>query len=86
VEVLSYRPLPIALDPAEGGTAVEALYLPGSDIVGKLDSILVRTANFSATTPYYLAAGNATYRVRLNRIAKKGADWVRVRFEIESRS
>ncbi len=86
VEVLSYRPLPVALDPAEGGTAVEALYLPGSDIVGKLDSILVRTANFSATTPYYLAAGNATYRVRLNRIAKKGADWVRVRFEIESRS
>jgi len=86
VEVLSFRPLRVALEPAEGGPAVEALYLPGYDGLGKLDSILVRTADFSATTGYRLVAGGATYRIRLNRIVKKGADWVRARFEIESRS
>ena len=28
----------------------------------------------------------ARYRVRLNRIIKKGADWVKARFEIESKA
>lgn len=86
VEVLSFHPLRVELVPAEGGPAVEALYLPGFDGNGKLDSIVVRTADFSATTPYRLAAGGSTYRVRLNRIAKKGADWIRARFEIEARA
>jgi hypothetical protein len=86
VEVLSFRPLRVELVPAEGGPAIEALYLPGFERSGKIDSILVRTADFSTTTPYRLAAGGATYRIRLNRIAKKGADWVRARFEIESKS
>ncbi len=85
VEVLSFRPLRIELAPAAGGgPAVEALYLPGSDPEGKLDSILTRAEDFSAATPFRLPAGGTTYRVRLNRIAKKGADWVRARFEIES--
>jgi hypothetical protein len=86
VEVLSFRPLRVELVPVEGGPTVEALYLPGYDATAKLDSILIRAADFSATTPYRLEAGGDTYRIRLNRIAKKGADWVRVRFEIESMS
>ncbi len=86
VEVLSFRPLRIELVPTEGGATVEALYLPGFDGNGKLDSIVVRAADFSATTPYRLAAGGGAYRIRLNRIAKKGADWIRARFEIEARS
>jgi hypothetical protein len=86
VEVLSFRPLRIELVPADGGPAVEALYLPGYDGYGKLDSILVRAADFSATTPYRLSAGGGGYRIRLNRIAKKGADWIRARFEIEARA
>lgn len=86
VEVLSFRPLRVELVPVEGGPTVEALYLPGYDATAKLDSILIRAADFSATTPYRLEAGGDTYRIRLNRIAKKGADWVRVRFEIESKS
>jgi hypothetical protein len=86
VEVLSFRPLRIELVPLEGGAAVEALYLPGFEGNGKLDSIVVRTADFSATTPYRLAAGGGAYRIRLNRIAKKGSDWIRARFEIEARA
>ncbi len=86
VEVLSYRPLPVQLVPVEGGRTIEALYLPGFDSTGKLDSIVIRVADFKATTPFRLAAGGSTYRIRLNRIAKKGADWIRARFEIESKS
>ena len=86
VEVLSFHPLRVELAPAEGGPAIEALFLPGQDASGKLDSIAIRAADFSATTPYRLAAGGSIYRIRMNRIAKKGADWVRVRFEIESRA
>lgn len=86
VEVLSFRPLRIELAPVEGGPAVEALYLPGFEPNAKHDSIVVRAADFSATTPYRLAAGGEVYRIRLNRIAKKGADWVRARFEIESKA
>jgi hypothetical protein len=86
VEVLSFRPLRVELAPVEGGPAIEALYLPGFDVTGRRDSLVIRTADFSATAPYRLQAGGETYRIRLNRIAKKGADWVRVRFEIESKS
>lgn len=86
VEVLSFRPLRIELVPTGGGAAIEALYLPGFEGNGKLDSIVVRAADFSATTPYRLAAGGGAYRIRLNRIAKKGSDWIRARFEIEARA
>ncbi|HEX4943960.1 MAG TPA: hypothetical protein VFV55_06370 [Usitatibacteraceae bacterium] len=86
VEVLSYLPLRIELAPAEGGPVIGALYLPGSDAGGRLDSIVIRIADFSATAPYRLSAGGATYRIRLNRIASKGADWIRVRFEIEAKA
>ncbi len=40
VEVLSFRPLRVELAPVEGGPAIEALYLPGFDATGKLDSIV----------------------------------------------
>lgn len=86
VEVLSYRPLRMELAPVEGGAAVEALYMPGLDTNGKFDSVVVRAADYSASTSYTLVAGGAAYRIRLNRIAKKGADWIRARFEIESKA
>jgi len=86
VEVLSYHPIRAVLDPVGGGSGIEALYLPGLDPSGRLDSIAIRTTDYSATMPYHLLAGGAAYRIRLNRIAKKGADWIRVRFEIESKA
>jgi len=85
VEVLSYRPIAMELVPAGGGEALEALYLPGVDTNGKLDSILVRSGQFASDKAYSVKAGGATYQVRLNRILKKGADWIRARFEIESK-
>jgi hypothetical protein len=85
VEVLSYRPIPIELAPADGGASTQALYLPGLDTNGKLDSIVVRTGEFTSTNLYVVRTGGKEYRIRLNRIIKKGADWIKARFEIEAK-
>ena len=62
-----------------------ALYLPGQDTNGKLDSILVNATAFGADNLYDLTVGEAAYRIQLNRIIRKGADWIRARFEIKGK-
>ena len=84
VEVLAYRPIPVDL--AASGTATPALYLPGVDPNAKLDAILVRAGDFRSNQSASIKVGGSQYRVRLNRIIRKGADWVKARFEIESKS
>ena len=86
IEVLAYRPIPMDLAPASAGATVQALYLPGLDTNGKLDSVIVRVADFRSDQTLAIRAGGAQYRVRLNRIIRKGADWIKARFEIESKA
>jgi hypothetical protein len=86
VEVLAYRPLPVDLVPAAGGPAVPAVYLPGLDTNGKLDSVIVGVGAFRSDQAYLIEAGGPKYRVRLNRIIRKGADWLKARFEIEAKA
>ena len=83
VEVLSYHPIRVELKPADAGLAIEALYLPGLDSNGKLDAILMRVSDFSSDRSFVLFAKGARFRIRLNRIIKKGADWLKARFEID---
>ncbi len=86
IEVLAYRPIPVDLAPAfAGGVTVQALYLPGFDTNGKLDSVIVRVADFRSDQSLAINAGAVQYRVRLNRIIRRGADWIKARFEIESK-
>jgi hypothetical protein len=85
VEVLSFRPIPVELAPAAGGETMQALYLPGLDTNGKLDSIVVRAGEFTSASGYLIRTGGAGYRIRLNRIIRKGADWIKARFEIETK-
>jgi hypothetical protein len=85
VEVLCYHVIPVDLAPANGGPAVGALYLPGADDNGKQDSILVRVGEFRAGHAFGIRLGSAVYNIRLNRIIRKGADWIRARFEIVSK-
>jgi hypothetical protein len=86
VEVLSYHPIPIELLPANGAGPVPALYIPGVESNGKRDSILVRVGDFRSDHSFGIKSGEAVYNVRLNRIIKKGADWIKARFEIESKA
>jgi hypothetical protein len=86
VEVLSYRPIAVEFVPEKGGAALPAIYLAGTDPAGKLDSLIVRLADFHTDQTLVLKAGAATYRIRLNRIIRKGADWIKARFEIESKA
>lgn len=83
IEVLGYRPITVDGQPATSGPAVQALYLPGTDANGKLDSILVRNADFRSDQGLLLKAGGRQFKIRLNRVIRKGADWIKARFEIE---
>ncbi|MFZ3322288.1 MAG: hypothetical protein WA190_07935 [Usitatibacter sp.] len=86
IEVLAYRPIAVDVQPTTSGAAVQALYLPGVDTNGKLDSIVLRTGDFRSDQNIVLRAGGAQYKVRLNRIIRKGADWIKARFEIEAKA
>ena len=86
VEVLTYRPVAVDLLPTSGGEAIPALYAPGTDTNGKLDAMIVRGSDFGRGNSFVLQAGGVRYRIRLNRIIKKGADWIKARFEIEGKA
>ncbi len=85
VEVLSYRPIPIDLIGVDGAASTQALYLPGTDPNGKIDSLLLRVGEFRSDQAYGIRAHGATYQIRLNRIIRKGADWIKARFEIAAK-
>lgn len=84
VEVLSYRPIAVELSSA-GGEPVAALYLPGEDTTGKHDSLLLGTSHFDSGRAFVLRLPEGEYQLRLNRIIRKGSDWINARFEIESK-
>ena len=86
VEILAYRPIGIELTPASGGAPSPAFFLPGPETSGKLDALLVRPADFSSENTFVLDASGNRYTIRLNRIIKKGSDWLKARFEIDSKA
>ena len=86
LEVLSYTPVPVDLVPAAGGEPSPALYLPGQEPAGRQDTILAHARDFAAGGPFMIHAGGATWRVAMSRIVSRGPDWIRARFEIESKA
>jgi hypothetical protein len=85
VEVLGYRPIAVELA-ADGASGIPAVFLPGEDADGMLDSLLLPLGEFRAGSRFAIRAGGERYGVRLNRITGKGADWISARFEIESKA
>jgi len=84
IEVLSYRPIAVELVPV-GGEPIAALYLPGADTTGKHDSLLLAIGHFDSGRGFALRMPEGEYKLRLNRIIRKGADWINARFEIEAK-
>jgi hypothetical protein len=85
VDVLSYRPIAIELT-VDGAQPITALFLPGTDAGGKDDSLLMPLGDFRSGSRFAIRVRGARYRVRLNRIIRKGADWISARYEIESKA
>jgi hypothetical protein len=85
VEILGYRAIPTDLR-FDGGRAVPALFLPGIDPGGKNDSLLMPLGDLGSGSRFAIGVGGSNYRVRMNRIQRKGADWISARFEIESKA
>ena len=84
IEVLSYRPIAVQLQPP-GGEALTALYLPGSDTSGKHDSLVISAGHFDSGRAFTIRVPEGEFRIKLNRIIRKGADWINARFEIEAK-
>jgi hypothetical protein len=91
VELLSYRPVALTLKryanamdaaPDSGAPPVPALYLPGRDNDGKSDVLALPAGDFGLKNVFALATGQAHFRVRINRVLRKGGDWVGLRFEV----
>jgi len=84
VEILAYRPIPTELA-SDGKRSVAALFLPGLDPGGKGDSLLMPLGDLGSGSRFVIGVGGSSYRVRVNTIVRKGADWISARFEIESK-
>ena len=97
IEILCYRPLPILLardtyaqdtdadveTKADLATdPIAALYLPGTHADGKSDILILPTADFQLKNIFSLATQHSQFRVRINRVLRKGNDWVGLRFEV----
>ncbi len=91
VEILSYRPLPVVLhryhhprdaNPDPDVAPVEAIYLPGRDPEGKGDILALPAGDFGLKNVFKLSTLETNFRVRINRVLRKGRDWIGLRFEV----
>jgi hypothetical protein len=91
VEILSYRPLSISLtrhannhfdESLESVAPIPSLYLPNSDPVGKADILVLPAGDFGLKNVFDLQTKFFRYRVRINRVIRKGTDWIGLRFEV----
>ncbi|MEO8102888.1 MAG: hypothetical protein ABI790_10190 [Betaproteobacteria bacterium] len=91
VEILSYRPLPVTLYryshardamPDAASPPVLAMYLPGRDQEGKSDILVLPSGDFGLKNIFSLPTKTINFRVRINRVLRKGSDWVGLRFEV----
>ncbi|MEP7154273.1 MAG: hypothetical protein ABI905_00765 [Betaproteobacteria bacterium] len=91
VEILSYRPLPVTLqryshardmEPDAATAPVRAMYLPGRDQEGKSDILVLPSGDFGLKNVFSLPTKFVNFRVRINRVLRKGGDWVGLRFEV----
>ncbi len=91
VEILSYRPLPVTLYryghardamPDASSPPIPAMYLPGRDQEGKSDVLVLPSGDFGLKNVFSLPTKSVNFRVRINRVLRKGGDWVGLRFEV----
>ena len=96
VELLCVRPISVQLtrfahtsdaEPDPTLAPVAAIYLPGcgSDRLAGGDLLLLPAGHFGLKTTFSLATRAARFRLRINRVARKGRDWVGLRFEVIAR-
>lgn len=93
VEVLSHSPVIVNLLDDDSSSSVtslttsalrrtRALFLPGEQVQGRADTLLVDSAVYGPNKDFLLSARNVSYQVRLTRVVRRGTDWQRVAFEV----
>lgn len=90
VEVLSHVPLPISLqatddfgDPLDM-EPLKAIYLAGEDTNGRTDMIVVEGGGSGLKHIFTTRTKRGSFDLRLNRVLRKGNDWIGLRFEVVS--
>jgi hypothetical protein len=91
VEILCLRPLPITLrqfaqladsKPDASIPPTRALYLPGLEEHGRADILVMPDSDMGLKNIFGLTAMSSKYRLRINRVLRKEAGWMGVRFEV----
>jgi hypothetical protein len=91
VEILCLRPLPITLrqfaqladnKPDQSLPPTHALYLPGLEQHGRADVIVMPDRDVGLKSIFGISAAASKYRLRINRVLRKEAGWMGVRFEV----
>jgi hypothetical protein len=91
VEILCLRPLPITLrqfaqladsKPDASLPPTHALYLPGLEQHGRADVIVMPDRDVGLKSIFGISAAASKYRLRINRVLRKEAGWMGVRFEV----
>ncbi len=95
IEVISTTPVIVSIEPATRDLNVAsplsippgrenhwALFIPGDTTASRPDSLIIDTSMYSTGRQFSLAARNAVYTVKMNRIVGKGDGWQRVGFEV----
>ncbi len=88
VEILSHTPIAIRLQPidVEGDPLPEptahALYFPGLEASGKGDMMILPGNGVSLKNIFAVKSGDASFDLRVNRVLRKGSDWMGMRFEV----
>jgi hypothetical protein len=90
IEILSHSPLPLTLSVLDeygeqlDVPSLNAIYLPGSETNGVNDLIVVSGAGNGLKHVFGAKTGRGMFDLRLNRVHKKGDDWIGLRFDVVS--
>jgi hypothetical protein len=82
LRILSHRPKKIRLvrPGADGG--VDAIYVPGGDASGEVDSLLVSEQDFDTRHNYEVRFDDRMFVIRMNRVRYHGHGWHLAGFEV----
>jgi hypothetical protein len=72
--------------PDASAEEVQAIYLPGQDASGQLDSLVLSQSQYTRCSIYDLELGGSTFRIRLNRVRTQGRGWAMAGYEIQGMS
>lgn len=83
LRVLSRDPAKLRLTRPGTERGIDAIYLPGAEASGHLDTLLVSEADFTVRERFEVRFDDRTFMVRMNRVRYHGRGWFLAGFEVD---